>query len=300
MDVDNLQKPERRKSRRRRLPPPARLAWPGDAIGHEESNDDSLNATEVISESSQIYSKSYVGITQSNRKRGAKATKKSRRSRLNDTSTNDNDDGGSSHRSNNTRMSTCTVNDTMLWVDKYQPSSSKSICVAPKKVKEVAEWLQSSIFALSSFSSSSYKAQFASNKLLILVGSPGIGKSTMLRVLAKELNLLILEWNDVSNEYVSHTSNGATSRSSRGLGGLSYESQLSSFEDFLNSAAFQYQRCVSLNAECNDSDNNNHDRNTSGLSSVVLIDETPNLHTKESEIEFRCVCEMTLIAVILS
>jgi len=50
-----------------------------------------------------------------------------------------------------------------LWVDKYKPQRVDQLVVAPKKISEIRQFLES-------FSPSSYAP-----KLLILTGSPGIG-----------------------------------------------------------------------------------------------------------------------------
>jgi cell cycle checkpoint protein len=68
-----------------------------------------------------------------------------------------------------------------LWTDKYVPQSSNDLAVAPKKVKEVSSWLRK-----------------PSGRLLILVGSPGIGKSTMVQCLAKEQKTNVAEWTETT------------------------------------------------------------------------------------------------------
>jgi len=52
-----------------------------------------------------------------------------------------------------------------LWVEKYRPERVDQLVVAPKKISEIRQWLQS-------FSSLSNGP-----KLLVLTGGPGIGTS---------------------------------------------------------------------------------------------------------------------------
>lgn len=117
---------------------------------------------------------------------------------------------------------------TDLWIDKHFPKTSTDLCIAPKKIEEVRTWLLSHIQArqhrrnTNGSCSSAYEAP--PSQLMILVGSPGVGKSTLLHVLAKELKLNVLKWNDIHTDYIS---------ASRGEEYVPYQSQLASFEEFL-------------------------------------------------------------------
>ena len=73
--------------------------------------------------------------------------------------------------------------DATIWVDRFSPKSSADLCVAPKRVKEIKSWMEDAVNG-------------NQLKLLVLVGKPGIGKSTMIRVLAKELSFNVLSWNE--------------------------------------------------------------------------------------------------------
>jgi cell cycle checkpoint protein len=71
------------------------------------------------------------------------------------------------------------MKDASMWVDKYAPTNAAQLCMAPKKVKEIRSWMQN-----------------PSGRLLVCVGSPGIGKSTTIRILASELGWTLHEWSD--------------------------------------------------------------------------------------------------------
>ena len=74
----------------------------------------------------------------------------------------------------------------------------------------------------------------------MLVGSPGIGKSILINVLANELNIEVLRWNDIHVDYNMNGGEygmGSRGRDNGGGGYLPYQSQLSSFEEFLNSGS---------------------------------------------------------------
>jgi len=157
---------------------------------------------------------------------------------------------------------------TEMWIDKHAPQSIKEICVAPKKIEEVRQFLNShaeyTTYQRRRTNHNKQQQQQQQNdettnsnpwdiptnpsqpttKLQILVGSPGIGKSTLLSVLATELNIEVLRWNDIHVDY-NMNSGGEYGMGREGGGGgggggggyLPYQSQLSSFEEFLNSGS---------------------------------------------------------------
>ncbi|GAX21300.1 cell cycle checkpoint protein [Fistulifera solaris] len=140
-----------------------------------------------------------------------------------------------------------------LWSDEYAPTSINDLCVAPKKVKEVTAWLDQS-----------------NSKLLILVGSPGIGKSTMIHLLLKERNLKVLEWNE---SFSSLNMNGS-SRNGSTLSSIEYQSPVDSFHQFLEEAGTGYHP-ISISGE------------TDSRSTAILLDDLPYLHTAETQARFR-------------
>lgn len=100
--------------------------------------------------------------------------------------------------------------------------------------------------------------------------------STMCRVLARDLNLRILEWNDDYSNPSSGISSSIYANSSLQI--MPYQSQLKSFEDFLQSAGSGYNSLninavtktsrksnLSLNSKCNNDDSHH--------GSLVLIEE---------------------------
>mmetsp|Transcript_59846 Transcript_59846/g.177360 ORF Transcript_59846/g.177360 Transcript_59846/m.177360 type:complete len:788 (-) Transcript_59846:40-2403(-) len=199
----------------------------------------------------------------------------------------------------------------MMWVDKYAPlDDTSALCVAPKKVKEVREWL-----CRSWDSWSGGGAEDISNdagKLLILVGSPGVGKSATARILAAEMGWHVREWND---SHMNANAGGAFG-GLRGGGydsalSLPYQSQISSFGDFLQSAGSGFESLSGVGAMSGRWDDHELDpkadstgkgrkggRNRSrddksspshGRGALILIEEIPNLHTAEAAEKFRSV-----------
>lgn len=161
-----------------------------------------------------------------------------------------------------------TRNDTsqqqqLLWMDKHVPIKSADLCVAPKKVKEIAQWMT--------------RNDAASSRLLILVGGPGIGKSTAVRVLAAEAKRGLLEWNESVSVAYSKGPSSWTDRRSSGI--MAHESPVVSFESFLQQSGVGYRSILEKKDSASGSDTTNK--------SIILLEEFPHLHSDEANHRFR-------------
>jgi cell cycle checkpoint protein len=154
-----------------------------------------------------------------------------------------------------------------LWVDRFTPTASAALCVAPKKVKEIQGWLEE---------------QATGRRLLILVGSPGIGKSTTVRVLAKELQLDVQSW---SESFVPRSRD----RGGRGDSLVSVEqtSAVDSFEEFLQHSGAGF---ASLQLSSSDLQTTKE----SYSKSIILLEDLPNLHGHDAEVHFRTIMSQHL------
>lgn len=137
---------------------------------------------------------------------------------------------------------------TELWSDLYSPKSTKDLCVAPKKLKEIDEWMDQAI------------SRTSNSRLLILIGRPGIGKSTAVRVLADERQLRLLEW----TERISAPERFADDS-------MEHETPLTSFETFLKQSSVGFSSLASH----------------SPTPSLILLDELPYRHGVDAEQRFR-------------
>ena len=219
---------------KRRIAPPLRLAWP------DGGNKLVSNSSSLLHENIQRASKSSATGSFHYKKDGYAAGKRRGRGSMND--------ANSKSKQERTK--------SMMWTEKHAPLTSSELCVQPKKVKECKEWIESRIRGKND----------CCGKLLILTGGPGVGKSTLCRVLISEMNLRLLEWDE--------SQDGAMEDG----GGFRNRSQISSFSDFLNAA-------TSFPSLKTQSDFNNGRTN----GNVVLIDELPNLYGLKSEQSFRTV-----------
>jgi cell cycle checkpoint protein len=176
--------------------------------------------------------------------------------------------------SNTQQTAPSTAASTALWVEKYAPRKASDLCIPPKKVSEVRSWIQAAV------------AGMTPCKLLILVGSPGTGKSTMIRVLADELALEVHEWSE------SHSTRLYGGRGS-GILSVDQQSPLKSFQEFLKQTGVGYQSLTfsGLGSSMEVSDDGRKRKATFSLAasagSLILLDELPNLHGVEAEQAFR-------------
>ncbi|RPB02252.1 hypothetical protein L873DRAFT_1841798 [Choiromyces venosus 120613-1] len=76
--------------------------------------------------------------------------------------------------------------DPRPWPERFAPQSSTSLAVNPKKVTEVRSWFEHVFDG------------FSKQRLLVLKGSAGSGKTAVLEVLSKEMGFEVLEWKNPS------------------------------------------------------------------------------------------------------
>ena len=81
------------------------------------------------------------------------------------------------------------------WWEKHAPRASKDLCVAPKKVAEVRDWLRSRVPSLrAEHGNHGGGVVVGSGRVLLLTGPTGCGKSTAVELLCAELGLRLLRW----------------------------------------------------------------------------------------------------------
>lgn len=124
-------------------------------------------------------------------------------------------------------------NTTLMWVDKYAPTHSSHLCVAPKKVKEIKDWMSLAL------SNEFYCFGSTYSKLLVLTGFPGIGKSATVRVLAKELGFTVVEWEDANTS--SYAAATTTTENGAFFHLPQQQTQLNSFQEFLSTCGGGFQ-----------------------------------------------------------
>ncbi|KAI8815552.1 Rad17 cell cycle checkpoint protein-domain-containing protein [Fimicolochytrium jonesii] len=89
------------------------------------------------------------------------------------------------------------VPDTKLWIDQYEPSSEEELAVNNKRIADVRDWLLKAITAPHSRAGRAGSSR--TPKVLVLTGPCGAGKTAVVRMLAKDMALEIVEWSNPVN-----------------------------------------------------------------------------------------------------
>lgn len=136
------------------------------------------------------------------------------------------------------------------WSERFGPASLDELAVHKKKVADVRRWLEDVM------------AGRMRQRLLILKGAAGTGKTTTLRLLAKEMRCQILEWRNPTAS----------------LGGpLGFQSASIQFEEFMGRGGKFSQ--LDVGPEDSASKEN---KNDDGIQKIMLIEEFPNTFARSS------------------
>ena len=272
--------------RRRRIPRPDRLAWPGETLSSESCSQLTTQSTSSSPPLSQTVAArsppdSLSGRDDNTRVRKASPSTKRRKtapSEKHSTKRSEQDEEYILKEQNE------------LWIDKYRPTKSADLVVAPKKVRQVVSWLEEG---------NEGTADQGGRRLLVLIGGSGVGKSTLIHVLGKEYDFEIMEWTESFYEFTSERSD------------MEFQTPLQHWQQFLQQNAVGYSSLVMEESEEKEFSSQiratkttaakrrilskTASSPTSSLSTnmrkrkkrVILLDELPYCHTTESKASFR-------------
>ncbi|KAF9043051.1 Rad17 cell cycle checkpoint protein-domain-containing protein [Panaeolus papilionaceus] len=164
-----------------------------------------------------------------------------------------------------------------LWVDRYEPDTEADLAVHVRKVADVRAWLQEAFEGGPSGQLRKYR------RILALTGPSGTGKTSTVRILAKELGFEILEWRNSISESMptlnfEDSSYNATTSSYPSYDS-SVESLFSKFEAFLTRAS----SCGNVFSSTSSS------KVKSGNSpsrKVILLEDLPNILHQKTQASF--------------
>ncbi|KAF9481743.1 Rad17-domain-containing protein [Pholiota conissans] len=149
--------------------------------------------------------------------------------------------------------------DDSLWVDLYEPSSEAELAVHVKKVEDVRRWLSEAFDGGPSGKLTKYR------RILAMTGSAGTGKTSTLRILAREMGFEILEWRNSIAEPISVDGDRLDD----------YEGLFTKFEAFLTRAS-----------TCNNVFSGSSNNSQASTKRVILLEDLPNIFHTDTQTRF--------------
>ncbi|KAM7192241.1 cell cycle checkpoint protein RAD17 [Naviculisporaceae sp. PSN 640] len=151
------------------------------------------------------------------------------------------------------------IEDLRPWSERFGPLNLDELAVHKRKVADVRKWLEDVL------------AGRMRQRLLVLKGAAGTGKTTTVQLLAKDLRCEILEWRNPANSY--------------GAGVQGYQSASAQFEEFLGRGG----RFGQLDVESSDEGSPAQPPPSTNASTLrgqerrlILIEEFPNTFMRSS------------------
>jgi hypothetical protein len=129
-----------------------------------------------------------------------------------------------------------------LWTEKHRPRKAADLSIPPKKVREVQQWLEGALGLVceeSGLRPGTDKG--GGQKLLVVRGPAGVGKSAMVQVLAEALELPLLRWTEETpweSREDAKRKKWEGDEMEMGGGGGQYVSQAEGFRAFVRGAAY--------------------------------------------------------------
>ncbi|KAI1081762.1 Rad17 cell cycle checkpoint protein-domain-containing protein [Whalleya microplaca] len=137
------------------------------------------------------------------------------------------------------------------WSERFGPVNLEELAVHKKKVADVRRWLQDVISGR------------MRQRLLILKGAAGTGKTTTVRLLAKDMRCELLEWRNPVGSLGANQG---------------FQSASAQFEEFMGRGGKFGQLDTDLDAPSSRGNTNNDDN----TKKIILIEEFPNTFTRSS------------------
>eukprot|EP01117_Protostelium_nocturnum_P011298 TRINITY_DN409_c1_g1_i2.p1 TRINITY_DN409_c1_g1~~TRINITY_DN409_c1_g1_i2.p1 ORF type:complete len:607 (-),score=157.25 TRINITY_DN409_c1_g1_i2:2379-4199(-) len=157
------------------------------------------------------------------------------------------------------RISLSQRKEKELWVNKYEPKTLEECAIHKNKREEVKEWLKKNDRNQMNFGKE--------KKILILCGPTGSGKTILTKLVAKELEFEIVEWN-----------NPFSDKSAKNIDGKVMNYSLGSFQNFETSKLDQFREFLLQSRAFPDLFSNGN--------KVILIKDPPFIHNAKQRQSF--------------
>ncbi|KDQ55490.1 hypothetical protein JAAARDRAFT_195860 [Jaapia argillacea MUCL 33604] len=180
-----------------------------------------------------------------------------------------------------------------LWIDMYEPTAEEDLAVHKRKIENVRSWLNE---ALDGGPGGRLKAY---RRILALTGAAGTGKTATIRVLARELNLEILEWKNTVDESFAGDDDHDDEQGQSSWRNQDYEGLMQKFQAFITRAS----TCRSLfsgpppqsqseaKPSTKTSSTSSPQLNTSSKRRIILLEDLPNILHSGTQQQFHAVLE---------
>jgi cell cycle checkpoint protein len=142
--------------------------------------------------------------------------------------------------------------DLRPWAEKFGPTNIEELAVHKRKVADVRGWLENTI------------AGWTRQRLLVLKGAAGTGKTTTVQLLSKDMNIEVLEWRNPTG----------SAASSDGLSSMSAQ-----FEEFIGRGERYGQLDILGEGPALPTPTST---SSDGQKRLILVEEFPNTFTRSS------------------
>ncbi|KAG8903931.1 Cell cycle checkpoint protein rad17 [Tulasnella sp. 403] len=149
--------------------------------------------------------------------------------------------------------------DDKLWVEQFAPMTEAELAVHKKKIADVRGWLLDALDGGPNGRLRKYR------RVLALTGPAGVGKTATIRVLAKELDLEIIEWKNGRDENYDEDDEYGD-----------YESMSLKFQNFLDRAA-SYRTLAFAPSSSTPNTENSSTTPPNKKRQLILIEDLPNI-----------------------
>ncbi|KAJ7595664.1 Rad17 cell cycle checkpoint protein-domain-containing protein [Mycena floridula] len=162
-----------------------------------------------------------------------------------------------------------TASEYQLWVDMYEPKTEADLAVHKRKVEDVRRWLDEAFTGGPSGKLRKYR------RILALTGPSGTGKTTTVRILAREMGFEILEWRNAMAETTGIFDDNAYASSSSE--DPFHEALFSKFEAFLGRASSCANIFTGPQKPENASPSLEDSANLLPKGQLILLEDLPNI-----------------------